>query len=100
LLLVRPDPVRRVLAPHSPSPGLDSTVLRVLGARHVAQGVVTALFPTRRVLTVGAVVDTLHAASMVGLAVLDSDRRRPGLLDASLAGSFAAASARAAAAED
>jgi hypothetical protein len=91
-LIARPEPVLAVLGPHSPSPQLDTAVLRVLGARQLAQASVTALVPSRKVLALGAIVDVLHAASMVGLAAMDADRRREGLLDACLAGSFALAS--------
>ena len=91
-LVAKPEPVLAVLAPRSSSPRLDTAVLRVLGVRQVVQAGLTALAPTKGVLVLGAGVDALHAASMVGLAGLDAGRRRAGLLDACVAGSFAGAS--------
>lgn len=92
LLLSRPEPVLAVMGPHTPSPELDRAVLRVLGSRQLAQAGVTLVLPGRPVLALGALVDALHAASMVAVAALDRDHRREGLLDASVAGAFAAAS--------
>ena len=63
-------------------------VARVLGARHVVQGCVSAAAPDAVVLALGAEVDLLHAASMVALAVVDRRRRRIALADACVAASF------------
>lgn len=52
-------------------------VVRVLGARHLAQGLAGLVAARRAATLLGAGVDGLHAASMVGLAVLDR-RHRPG----------------------
>jgi hypothetical protein len=41
-------------------------------------------------LGLGAAVDALHAASMLGLAVVDAPRRRAGLADGLIALAFAA----------
>lgn len=49
-------------------------VVRVLGARHVAQAVLT-LTAGRRGHQVGAVVDLLHAASLVPLGAWSGERR-------------------------
>lgn len=62
----------------------DRTVARVLGARHLAQAVATAA-AGRRALVPGAVVDSLHAASMVGLATRTSTPQRAELADAAVA---------------
>lgn len=67
----------------------DLTVARVLGARHLLQAAVT-LSEGSRVLVPGAVVDLLHAASMVALAVADPRMRRAGATDATAAGFLAA----------
>lgn len=63
-------------------------VTRVLGTREILQAAVTAVQPSRRVLVGGATVDALHAASMVGLGVLNVRRRREALTSAAVAGLF------------
>jgi hypothetical protein len=71
-------------------------VLRVLGARQVAQALVTGRAPTAAVLWLGAEVDVAHATSMVALAAIDRRYRRPALVDAAVATAFALAGAAAA----
>jgi hypothetical protein len=66
-------------------------VLRILGLRHVAQSAVIAADPVPLVIEVGAALDGLHAATALGYAVSGRGRRRTGLLDATVAGSFAVA---------
>ncbi|MCZ2401967.1 hypothetical protein IV498_01890 [Paenarthrobacter sp. Z7-10] len=79
---------------------LDSraaAVVRVLGARHLLQAAVLGLAPASPMLhRCGSVVDVLHSASMVLLAVFDRRRRSAALADAVVAGVFAAAELRAA----
>ena len=71
--------------------GRSVAVVRVLGARHLAQGL-AGLVATRRVAALlGAGVDGLHAASMVGLAVLDRRHRRGAAASALVALAFALA---------
>jgi hypothetical protein len=65
-------------------------VARVLGARHLAQALVSAARPSPAVLILGAAVDVLHSASMLALAAVDRPRRRLGLTDSVIAGAFAA----------
>jgi len=87
LLLVAPDLVMRAL--DGPPPDRRwRIVARVLGLRHLAE----AWFersgrPSR--LSGAALVDTLHALSVVGYATLDPLHRRASLADASVAGCFA-----------
>jgi hypothetical protein len=76
----------------APAPILDQRdppvvrrLVRVLGARHVVQAVVTAPRPTPAVLAVGAQVDLLHASSMLLAAVAASERRARPLADGSVA---------------
>lgn len=69
-------------------------VARVLGARHLAQAALSGVRPSPEVLALGVWVDAVHAASALGLAVLDRDRVRAGLLDAVVAGTWAAAGLR------
>jgi hypothetical protein len=90
LLLVAPGPVIRVYTGHR-ADRLTRAVTRVLGSRHLVQGLCTAGTPSALVLALGVEVDLAHVASMLGLAVLDRRRRRAGLVDAVAAGSFAIA---------
>lgn len=63
---------------------------RVLGARQVAQAVVTAARPGPSTLRFGAATDAAHCASMVALAA-DCRKRRGALTDASVALALAVA---------
>jgi hypothetical protein len=65
-------------------------VVRILGARHLAQAVLTMWRPRRTVLAAGAGIDGCHAASMLALAVASPGLRRAGLTDAVAAGAFTA----------
>jgi hypothetical protein len=86
------------LAGGPPATRRARTVARVLGVRQLLQAAVSeaALAPgtgsqDRAVLLgLGAAVDALHAASMLGLAVVDAPRRRAGLADGLIALAFAA----------
>lgn len=69
-------------------------VARVLGARHLAQAVLSGVRPSPEVLAMGVWVDVAHAASGVGLAVADRERARAGLTDAGIAMVWAAAGFR------
>jgi hypothetical protein len=89
-LCCAPGPITGLVGGTSSTPG-DRAVARVLGARHVAQAVVTLGRPTPAVLALGAGADVLHSASMVALAVLDRPRRRLGAADALIAAAFAVA---------
>ena len=64
---------------------------RLLGARQLAQAVLTAPEPGVMTLALGVEADLAHAVSMLGLAVLDRRRRRLGYTDAVVAIAFAAA---------
>ncbi len=63
---------------------LEEHAVRVLGVRHLVQGVFEAVLPGRlpRALVV---IDVLHAASMLPLALAPSPRRRPVLVSAAVA---------------
>lgn len=71
--------------------GNGALVARVLGGRHLAQAVACASSPTAAVLALGTEVDVLHAASMVGLAVVNRSYRLPALVSAAVATGFASA---------
>lgn len=66
-------------------------VVRLLGARHLAQAVVTGVRPGPLPLALGAEVDVVHAASMLGLATVARSQRRSGVVDAAVATAFAVA---------
>ncbi|MEO7125270.1 MAG: hypothetical protein ABI382_00660 [Nakamurella sp.] len=70
---------------------VDRWVARVLGVRQLAQAIGTAGLAPRPVLLLGAEVDVAHALSMLALAACVKSRRRAGLVDALVAGSFAVA---------
>jgi hypothetical protein len=69
------------------------TVARILGARHLAQAVLTLWRPRPAVLLAGAGIDACHAASMLALAVADPRMRRAGIADAATAAAFTATGA-------
>jgi hypothetical protein len=68
-------------------------VVRFLGARHLAQAVLTLWRPRRDVIAAGAGIDGCHAASMLALAAADPRLRRAGLADALAATAFTTAGA-------
>jgi len=68
-------------------------VARILGARHLAQAVLTLWRPRPAVLLAGAGVDACHAASMLALALADPRMRRAGIADAAIAVAFTATGA-------
>ena len=82
---------RRVLALRDTMgvPGPAVFAARLLGARQLTQAIITALAPTPRVIRLGAAVDTLHACTGIGFAVLVPRWRRTALADAAVAAGFA-----------
>ncbi len=68
-----------------------ATVVRILGARELLQGVAVAVHPARPVVRIGIFVDLSHAATMAAAIGLFPRYRRP----AALGGVLAAASAMA-----
>jgi hypothetical protein len=86
LLLVSPGTVLRLFG------GADQgvtprRVMRVLGARHVAQAGAEWAFGGRG-RQIGTVVDLLHAATSVGLALIDPRWRRAALSDTAVTTGF------------
>ena len=88
-LLITPDRTSALVPGVTPD-GRARAVIRVLGARQLLQGALSAVSPTPAVLAVGVWVDGLHALSGVLFAAVDRRRARPVLLDASLAAVLAA----------
>jgi hypothetical protein len=72
------------------------TVVRVLGARQLAQAALSAAAPTAPVLAAGAGTDALHALSMAVLALAGRRWRRPAAVSGLTAAAFAACGALAA----
>lgn len=64
-------------------------VARVLGARQLAQAVLSGVDPSPEVLAMGVWVDGVHALTAVGLACADRHRARGGLTDAAVAAMWA-----------
>lgn len=71
-------------------PGANATV-RVLGGRYIIQSVAGAALDRAWVRDVDAVVDLVHAGTMLVVAVFAPSHRRPALLSAATATGFAAA---------
>jgi hypothetical protein len=72
-----------------PVPASAVTAVRVLGLRHLLQAGVTAALPTRPVAGLGALVDTAHASSCVGVAAWSPRWRRAVLMDLLVEAAFA-----------
>jgi hypothetical protein len=89
-LLCAPGPIIGVVTGRPPSPRARQ-VARVLGVRHLAQAVITALNPGPEVVRLGVVVDLLHAASMFAFAAVVPDLRDAELADALAATALAVA---------
>lgn len=69
-------------------------VARILGARQLTQAALSGIRPSPEVLAMGVWVDTVHALTALGLAVVDRTRARAGLTDTAVAGVWAAAGYR------
>ena len=78
-------------ARHQRGPAAMRAVARVLGARHLVQGLLTVGRPARAALALGAEVDAAHSASMIAIGLLSRRWRTAAFTDALLAGSLAAA---------
>jgi hypothetical protein len=83
-------PSRALSRAGHPSPSRTArTVVRVLGARHLAQAGVELIPHSRTVSVAGGVVDSLHSLSDVAVAALSPRWRTAAACDAVLAASFA-----------
>ncbi|GAB2756042.1 hypothetical protein [Sinomonas soli] len=90
--LVAPGAVERLLLGHRPD-DRARTVIRVLGARHLVQALVTAR-GGRTLHRLGGAVDVIHAVTMAALAGADPRRRRAAAVNAAIALVFAAGELR------
>ena len=66
-------------------------IVKILGARHLVQAMITSGRPSGAVLTLGAGVDAAHAASMAILGMLSGRWRGVAFTDALIAASLATA---------
>ena len=64
-------------------------ISRILGARHLVQASLSGVDPSPEILAGGVWVDTVHAVTALGLAVVDRRRARAALTDAVIAGVWA-----------
>jgi hypothetical protein len=87
--LLRPDDVLRVTRTHDTSPAARCTV-RILGARYLVQSAGGLLVRRPWTARADALVEVVHALSMVGLAGLSRPHRRAALTSAAVATGFAA----------
>lgn len=95
VLLARPDWFLFV-ATGRPPDRRTRAVTRVLGARHLAQALLTLGSPGPATWAAGAEVDALHSATALALACLDPARARAGMVDAAVAGTMCVAGVHAA----
>lgn len=65
--------------------------VRILGGRHLAAGLGVLAVPTGAVVHLTAVVDAIHAATMVGWAVDDRRERGPAAVNAAVAAGWSVA---------
>ena len=79
-LVIAPGTVIYLATGHVPS-RRTRRVAQVLGARHLVQAGISAFAPAPGVLAAGAGVDSLHAASMLVLAMFGRGTRRAALTD-------------------
>jgi len=69
-------------------------VARILGTRHLLQTVLSGINPSPEKLAAGVWVDSVHALTAFGLAAVDRDRARAGIVDGAVALSWAGLCAR------
>jgi len=90
VLVLAPGPAIRLATGRQPSRLMCRTA-RLLGARHLAQTVLTTVAPLPGTYAMGGEVDTVHATSMLLLAAVSRSARRAALTDALAEAAFAAA---------
>lgn len=92
--LAFPERLVQLLSPDRPEP--RTWVVRLLGARMLAQHILVVVAPVRPVVGLSAAVDAVHAASMLAVAATSPSYRRVSLVSAGIAGAAAVAGALAA----
>jgi hypothetical protein len=91
LTVFRPQAVARLVSGTGFTP--DTLVVRILGGRQLLQGTAVLIRPTPALVLGAAVVDVLHATSMIAAALIWPRYRRAALGSAAVAGASAAAGA-------
>ena len=89
ILLAMPERLLRMDGA-GPVPAAAVVAARALGLRHLLQAGASTVLGTRPVAGLGALVDTVHAASCAGLAVGSPRWRRVALADLLIEAGFAA----------
>lgn len=69
----------------------EAVASRLLGARMIAQAILTAALPTPRVVRFGVAIDAAHGLSMAALASASSTHRRLAATNGAIAAAFVAA---------
>jgi hypothetical protein len=87
-MVVEPARVTRLVSANRSEP--PTWVVRLLGGRLVAQHALVLARPAHGTVLAGAVVDVLHAASMVAVAAVGRRYRRPAAVSAAAAAVSAA----------
>lgn len=63
-------------------------ITRVLGLRHLTQGLLSGWHPSPEVIAMGTWVDGAHSATALALALLDHERAVAGVADATIAATW------------
>ncbi|MCG7593768.1 hypothetical protein ACXYX3_08085 [Mycobacterium sp. C3-094] len=90
-LLAAPEAILKTVARDDDPDRWAINVTRVLGARHLAQSILSGRRPTGDVLAMGVWVDGVHAATALVLAIVDRRRARLGVTDAAVAAAWGGA---------
>lgn len=83
-----------LLPPRSDPTNAECVVVRILGARYLAQSAAGVVVRRPCLPRVDAAIDLTHAATMLALAAAGRRHRRPALLSAAVAAGFAVADLR------
>ncbi len=91
--LLAPEKVAEHLLGHPADPH-ERVFIRILGGRHLVQALLLLAFRGRTAHRLGATVDFIHAATMVGVAATDPRRKVAASTNAAVAVVFAAGELR------
>lgn len=91
--LLLPDQVAEHILGH-PADHRERVFIRILGGRHLVQALVLLAFRGRTAHGVGASVDLIHAATMIGVAAIDPRRKVAATVNSAIATVFAAGELR------
>ncbi|AMM22647.1 hypothetical protein AX769_21150 (plasmid) [Frondihabitans sp. PAMC 28766] len=91
--LLLPNQVAEHLLGH-PADARERIFIRILGARHLLQAVILLMAKDRIAHRIGAVVDVIHAGTMVAVAATDPRRKTSATVNAAIAVVFAGGETR------